>query len=56
METHKLVGKDYLDSATDNIPFDKIPDYEAACQKDALGGVRVAVSLRNTPFCSEWQT
>ncbi|KAJ6179652.1 amidase [Penicillium mononematosum] len=39
---HVIAGKDNLDCATESIPFDKIPDYEAACQRDALKGVRIA--------------
>ncbi|KAJ5088765.1 amidase [Penicillium angulare] len=38
-----IAGKDILDSATDNIPFEKPPDYKAACQKNALNGIRIAV-------------
>lgn len=48
MSAHELtssLGKDELDIATSNIPFDKIPDYKATCDKDGLKGVRVAVSV-----------
>lgn len=56
MEAHKCLGKDKLDSATESIPSDKIPDYEAACQKNALNGVRVAVCIRDILFLLSWQT
>lgn len=45
-----IVGKDELDAATRNIPFDTIPDYEAACDKEGWKGVRVAVRLKLQPF------
>ncbi|KAJ5716381.1 amidase [Penicillium malachiteum] len=38
-----IAGEDELDSATDSIPFNKIPSYETLCQRDALKGIRVAV-------------
>ncbi|KAJ5737504.1 amidase [Penicillium malachiteum] len=38
-----ITGQDSHDSATNNIPFKEIPDYQFGCQKDALRGVRVAV-------------
>ncbi|CAG8250879.1 unnamed protein product [Penicillium salamii] len=40
-----IAGKDDRDSATEQIPFDTIPDYKAACQRNALDGVRVAVPM-----------
>lgn len=38
---HAIAGKDDKDAFTDDIPFDTIPDYEAACKKDALEGARI---------------
>jgi amidase len=38
-----IAGRCQHDSDTDNIPFDTIPDYAAACRKGALAGARIGV-------------
>lgn len=42
---HAIAGKDENDDFTEAIPFDNIPDYEAACKKDALKGARIGQCL-----------
>ncbi|KAJ5633457.1 hypothetical protein N7490_009796 [Penicillium lividum] len=42
-----MLEKENGDFATDQSPFDTIPVYGAACQKNAIYDVRAAVSLRN---------
>ena len=36
-----IAGKDDRDSLTDSIPFEIVPDYLAACKKEALKGARI---------------
>lgn len=36
-----ISGKDDQDSLTDNIPFETVPDYLGACNKEALNGARI---------------
>ncbi|KAK0651108.1 putative amidase [Cercophora newfieldiana] len=38
-----IAGKDELDPATQDIPFDTIPDYVASCSVDGCQGMRIAV-------------
>ncbi|KAK1836085.1 amidase [Podospora conica] len=38
-----IAGKDELDPATQDIPFDSIPNYVAACSVDGCRGLRIAI-------------
>ncbi|KAK1753798.1 amidase, partial [Echria macrotheca] len=38
-----IAGKDKLDHATEDIPFDEIPDYVGACRRDGCQGLRIAL-------------
>lgn len=40
-----IVGKDAQDQATSKIPFDKVPNYVAACKPTGLQDMRIAVCV-----------
>lgn len=51
-----IAGKEEEDSATHEIPFDRIPDYVAACKLSGLRGKRIGLVRNIRPFAHDKTT